>query len=866
MPSTQITIASSDRDTALLQGATELDVAVEALEVEDLGDGQFRVFLKEPPGSFKIFILPDKITVLLKEITPPTGSAASITAQDILKQLADQKVVFGIDSEAIERVCADVEATRTTRTDVLIAFGKAAIKGTDARVDFQIGLNAPHKNSEIAQIVKPGMVLAVKTLATPGEPGKNVFGEELPAAAGADYAFSAGTNVTVSKDNLSFLATIYGRVMPKRDTISVFSLVEISENAMSASIDLYPVVADNSRLSLEDVQTSLKEAGVVQGINEETITSALQGEEPQLHVVVAEGHGARDGVDAAVEFFFRLNNDDPLAIDALRQQDGIDETTLVKELVIAGQVLARKTPAVPAIDGYTVTGNPSAGNPPADKTITAGPGVTVHEDGLTFEAAAELPAGYANCIHGALTIEDPLRVSEDNMRVFLTIHPPGGTHRLTEELVGRLLIYHKITHGASRKATQKALEFAATRKTPLHDVLIAKGTPPLRGQDAKIEFTVNFGTCAGQTSAKADLMNYRERGLIHNIKEGTVVATKAPAQPGVPGKDVFGHEIEAAPGEDLTLVPLENITVSEDGLTFTASIDGMISLVPPDKIGVFKQYEVKGDVDYSTGNLTMDGVLDIKGWVKTGFSVRASGDIQVGGGVEESSIEGGTHVLISGGVVGGENGKIKARGDVSALFLERAHINAGNNVFITNDIMRSKVFAGGIVTAVIGKGRIRGGIISAVKGIEANELGSEASIKTVIMAGVDIKTRRRLAKIKKQALDYRRQKAKMDTVLSHFAGKGKNVKLPADVARKVALLVKKRREMVSTEEKLAKLMKTLLAQLAAIDLKTIRVVAHKAVYVGTSVIIGRQVFKVVEDLAGPVSFGINEEGHVEIIK
>ena len=87
-----------------------------------------------------------------------------------------------------------------------------------------------------------------------------------------------------------------------------------------------------------------------------------------------------------------------------------------------------------------------------------------------------------------------------------------------------------------------------------------------------------------------------------------------------------------------------------------------------------------------------------------------------------------------------------------------------------------------------------------------------------------------------------------------------------DVARKIALLVKKRRELVMTGEKLAKIMKKLLEQLAAIDLKSIKVVAHKTVYIGTSVIIGRQVYRVTEDLKGPLSFGINDEGHVEISK
>lgn len=862
-----VTIINDDRETALSQGADELGVAVEEVVIEAAGEGRYTVTLKEIPGTFEVQVTPDKMTAVLVEITPPPDTALPVKPTDILNALAEKKVTFGIDEELVHQVCAEVESTKKPRQNVIIAVGKPAQKGENARVDFKVGDKAENQDPEISYIVRPGMVLAVKTPVGQGEAGKNVLGDELPAKPAIDYPFSAGANVTLAPDGVTYEAAIYGRAMPKRDTIAVFNLVEISEDAMSATMDIYPVVADNSRLTLEDVRSSLKEAGVTHGIKEEAINAALLQDTPQRKIIVASGYPAKNGVDAQIDFGFRLNGTDPLTVDNARQQGELDPAAIVKELVIAGQQLAKKTPPVLAVDGYTVTGSPLAGRRSEDKDITAGEGVTLQPDGFTFVMADELAVGYADLVDGQLVVDDPLRVSADGMKVFLTIHPTlPGVRALTGELLLRLLKHHKIAHGVSKKAVQRALEHVAAQKKPLRDALIAKGTEPVRGEDAKIDFSVTFGSTAGSTAEKPDLINFRERSLLHNVKQGEVISSKIAAKPGIDGRDVFGNEIPAEPGEDKPLIAVENVTVSEDGLVYTAAIDGMVSLIDGNKIGVYKHYEIRGDVDYSTGNLDMDGTLDIKGWIKAGFTVKATGDILVGGGIEDATVSAGAHITVSGGIIGGEQGKIKSGGDINALYLEKAHLHANGTITIHNDIMRSKVFAASSINATSGKGRIRGGIISAVNGITANELGSEANIKTIIIAGTNIAAQRRLALIKKQTLDYRRQMAKMDTVLGRYAGQLKTAKLPPDVTRKLTLLAKKRRELVQGEGRLARLMQEVSQQMAKIDLKAVRVIAHKAVYIGTSIIIGGKVFKVTEDIKKPAIFGLNENGHVDLLE
>ena len=75
-----------------------------------------------------------------------------------------------------------------------------------------------------------------------------------------------------------------------------------------------------------------------------------------------------------------------------------------------------------------------------------------------------------------------------------------------------------------------------------------------------------------------------------------------------------------------------------------------------DSIGVYDFLEIKGDVDFSTGNIDFDGYLSIKGTVEDNFSVEASNDLEilgeygVGAADKISSHEG--NIYIKGGITG----------------------------------------------------------------------------------------------------------------------------------------------------------------------------------------------------------------------
>jgi hypothetical protein len=271
-------------------------------------------------------------------------------------------------------------------------------------------------------------------------------------------------------------------------------------------------------------------------------------------------------------------------------------------------------------------------------------------------------------------------------------------------------------------------------------------------------------------------------------------------------------------------------------------------------------------VDYSTGNLSMDGSLDIKGWIRSGFDVRASGDIKVGGGIEDSIVKADADIYINGGIIGSGEGRVHADGNLTARFFENARVHADGNIFVREDIMRSTVSAKGSIIVTVGKGRIKGGSVEAVKGIEANEIGSDAGVKTRVSVGTESKIRKSLAGATKRLADFKRKRDKIDMVLARYVKKYKNKALPKETTRKLDKLVKLRREMVRNETGMTKYRKELAQKMSETVVESVAVKVKNAVYFGTTVVVCGYVYHVTEDISGKVMFVLNaEQQSIELV-
>ncbi len=151
------------------------------------------------------------------------------TSEDIRKLLADNNVIFGIDDEAIARALSAEDGSES----VEIAVGTPPEGGEDAKIEllFEVQNNKEpsvdergkidYKNLNFIQNARAGQILARKTPATPGTPGKSVFGTIVAAKPGRDRQLGKGTNTEIGPDELTLAATIDGTIAYKFNTINI---------------------------------------------------------------------------------------------------------------------------------------------------------------------------------------------------------------------------------------------------------------------------------------------------------------------------------------------------------------------------------------------------------------------------------------------------------------------------------------------------------------------------------------------------------------------------------------------------------------------------------------------------------------------
>ena len=853
----QIHIKSKTRKNAILEGAEKFGVEPSQVVVLEEDGENFIIVPVNSPGEFEIEVRDDKIAAFLKTITPASGTGKSVTVEDIEKSLSEAGITYGIEKDVILTTVTEVNTSGKIKKNIVIAKGVLSRKGENAKIELKTGRDALNKDPKASSIVKPGQIVAVKIPATSGIPGKDIFGEELQPIRGDDIKFLPGENVII-KDN-NYISEAYGSARGTWQGISVTDFVNMSKDRMYVEMSIFPVLADNGILSFDDIENILQNKGIKYGINYESIRAALEKGVPVENLRVAEAIPAKNGIDAGIEFQFKMNGEDPEEADKKRN-DSSGEFFFSRDVVEEGEILAKKIPSVKPEDGRSVTGDVLKGLMPNDKKIKAGDNVETRDNGLIFIPSEGIVAGYADFSIDTISVESPLSISEDKLSASISLYPSSSKRRpLSIDHIKRIINKAGIRYGIALGEIEQFLS-SVTHNTFSHkSFVVAQGKNSVDGNDAVIKLKFDGDKQAGSLVNGTDRMDFKEQSLIHNVRKGDILAEKVPLTTGISGKNIFGEPIPASPGKDKKLTPGANVLLSDN--VFTADVDGMVLVSDGDKISVLKTYEISDDIDMRTGNLAMDGSLLIKGWICAGFVVRASGEIHVGKGIAQASVDAGAGLYINGGILGDGKATILSGGKLTAFFVENAKVHSKNDITIRDDIRNSIVSSCSSIDVTGGKGRIIGGVVTAFRGINAHEIGSTVGVKTSIIVGVDPETSRRMEQITKKLEDFRHQRAKIDMYLDRYSNKKKLNDFSKSIRFRIDKLISQRRNIVQTELKLNNYRENLMKRDKA-DYQPPSVTVNKMVYAGTSITIEEAVFEVKEDIPGKVKFYLNEDNHV----
>lgn len=324
-----------------------------------------------------------------------------------------------------------------------------------------------------------------------------------------------------------------------------------------------------------------------------------------------------------------------------------------------------------------------------------------------------------------------VRVASDDATAWLI---PWNPEPVTDEAIREALAAAKVESGVDEALVQSVVGQPMTAPK-----VIARGKPAKDGVDARPDYV--FQSLSGDDAQKPAVdasgrVDFREMGGNPlSVQPGDVLVRKVPLVPAEDGFTVRGKSLPAKPAKDLDLKKLagQNTQVSEDGMEIHATTSGLAGRVG-ERIVVMPIRTVEGDVDFKTGNVYFEGNLQVRGGVKPGFKVSATGNVQIGAAVEAAQIEAGGDVVVNAGIIGQGECQIKAGGGVTARFIESAEIHAGGPVVVASEIRQSTVISEKSVT-VGGAGRIVGGLVRGRDFVEAKVGGTTSSTPTTIQAG-----------------------------------------------------------------------------------------------------------------------------------
>lgn len=315
-----------------------------------------------------------------------------------------------------------------------------------------------------------------------------------------------------------------------------------------------------------------------------------------------------------------------------------------------------------------------------------------------------------------------LYISQNLMAAWLYITPPinDGQDIKLEDLK-TILEQEHVTTGTLEDALKSIVE------DPIYNqaVLVAKGIRPRNGIDGSIKDHFKRVLQLELKEDEKGSVDYKDLNNIQSVKEGETICEITLGTPGENGLTVTGKPYPCEiKGTNAPVPAGRNTLITEDKTLLISQTTGHISF-NNGKFQVDPVLKINGDIDNSTGNLDYNGNIMISGDVRNGFSIKATGSINIKGSVEGAEITAKGSITIASGMSGNGHGVLTSDSDIKCRYLEHCTVSAGGSIY-AESIINSKVESNQDIMATSGVGVIIGGSLLASNSIHARIIGSKA--------------------------------------------------------------------------------------------------------------------------------------------
>lgn len=644
--------------------------------------------------------------------------------------------------------------------------------------------------------------------------------------------------------------------------------IAVAEDAMSAKLYIEPTESPNQVLDYEDIIKVLSENDIAYGINDPAIKAVLEKWKKYKRYYeindVAKGALPQPGRDGAFEVKVKHLSTSS-EIEEVKKARFIGELRpeLPLQRVDAGTVIAQRLPDTPPVPGKNIKGEAIPTTDmvkiefACDGTAqVSGDGrqVVAQATGFTFFVDNRLIGVIGFNFDGSLS----LAVPPDRMKAELLLRAPGpGGKAPAKAVVASLLSENNVRFGVKRDVIDSLFAGVEKGRYPQGPVVVAEGVPPKNGDDGSVKFLFNTESSLKPKVNQDGSVDYKSIDIVTSVTKGQQLASLLPPTKGTAGRDVCDKELPAVDGVAAKLPKGQNTDITTDNM-LVASTDGNVRFNGTN-VEITEGFVVKGDVDFSTGNIKYAKSVVIGGDIKSGFRVECGGDLQVAGTVEDAEIVVNGNVLCKLGFMGSGKGVINAKGDVNLLFMKNQTVKSRQNITIAKEALNSTILARKTITVHGNPLSVAGGRLMARDEITVYAVGNMSGIKTVVEIGTDFTLIEELEKTDAQLAEIAETRGKIVSTVKKYEHT-RDLRLHFG-AKEEFLLAK----LKATQAKYDQQMKTLDERKTIINakmhnFKSSFVKIEHAAMPGTMFKIGQRHFIVKEEIVGPKSVRlINEE-------
>lgn len=319
-------------------------------------------------------------------------------------------------------------------------------------------------------------------------------------------------------------------------------------------------------------------------------------------------------------------------------------------------------------------------------------------------------------------------------------------------------------------------------------------------------------------------------GYAQNVVKGQVVAEFIPLsdEQALETDSRYVYEEPVLPiGPNCCIAPDSKLRMLADANGYVFYHDGLIT--------VKRTLNVRGDVDFHTGNIYFVSDLAVHGDIRAGFEVQAN-NILIKGVVEGATVRSSGAIAIGGGARGASgNGLISAGTTLQCTYADSIELRAHDNILINKFCFYCTVYAG---SNFVVRGRHQGGTIhcNGLVYVES-QLGNAKGTPTRVLMGYDPFRVHKLERFEERIKNLKERIQHYDAVAGNPKADGNEMaqKLAA-ARRKMKMLLRQReglwRDLASDEAQASRC----------------RVVVPGTVHPGVEISIGKAYFAVTREM------------------